>query len=338
MKLSAFHYNLPDELIARYPLPERSSSRLLVLSKAGAISHHIFRDILTFLQKDDLLVFNNTKVIPARLYANKLTGGRVEIMLERVIANNEALVLMKASKSPKEGSYLILSDNTKIEVIRKENEFYHLKFHTDDLLKLLEKIGEIPLPPYLQRAVESDDKERYQTIYAKHQGAVAAPTAGLHFDEALMQKIIDKGVQTAYVTLHVGAGTFQPVRVADISQHKMHKEFIEVSADLCKLIEETKQKGKKVIAVGTTTVRALETAVRTGSLQPYQGDTDIFITPGYQFKVIDKLITNFHLPESTLMMLVSAFAGYDNIMNAYRVAVAEKYRFFSYGDAMLLER
>ena len=338
MKLSDYHYKLPNELIARYPAKERSASRLLCLDrKTGEIEHRIFSDLVDLLQPNDLLVFNNSKVMPARLFGQKETGGRVEILIERILDQHHALAHVRASKSPKVNSEIILTDEIKVKMIGRENDLFKLKFQCDEpIVDVLERIGHMPLPPYIDRDDEQFDHERYQTVYADPQGSVAAPTAGLHFDETLIQKLKNKKIDMAFLTLHVGAGTFQPVRVDNIKEHHMHAEWITVSKEVCDKIHAAKKRGGRVIAVGTTSVRSLETAALSGELKPYEGDTDIFIYPGFEFKVVDAMITNFHLPESTLLMLVSAFAGRENILNAYRVAIEKRYRFFSYGDAMYI--
>jgi len=337
LKRSDFHFDLPEGLIAQWPLERRSDSRLLQLSLAdGALSDRVFRDLPDLLQPEDLLVFNNTRVIPARLFARKETGGRVEIMLERLLGDGECLAQIKASKTPRPGSTLILEDESSLEVAGREGEFYHLKRPGGGLSAVLEKLGHMPLPPYISRQDAETDRERYQTIYARNPGAVAAPTAGLHFDQALLAELDARGVERTEVTLHVGAGTFQPVRSEEIEDHLMHAEYLEVSPETCHAVQAARERGGRVIAVGTTAVRSLETAAATGTLQPFYGDSRIFIYPGYTFRVIDGLITNFHLPESTLLMLVSALAGMEETRAAYRHAVDERYRFFSYGDAMLV--
>jgi len=340
MQLTDFTFNLPDHLIARYPLEERTASRLLSLDGLkGEIHHGYFNDIKELIKPGDLLVFNNTRVIPARLNARKETGGKLEVLIERLISDTEALAHIRASKSPKPDSKIILEDGTVLNVIgRKDNLFIIRTAENQDLLNILDSIGHIPLPPYIDRPDEASDHERYQTVYSKHKGAVAAPTAGLHFSEEIIEQLKVQGVEIGFVTLHVGAGTFQPVREDDISKHKMHSEWFEVTAELVEQLAQTKARGGKIIAVGTTSVRCLESASQTGVLIPFSGDTDIFITPGYEFKVVDALITNFHLPESTLIMLVSAFCGRENILNAYQAAIKEQYRFFSYGDAMFLTK
>ena len=338
MKRTNFSYNLPKELIAQYPTKKRRDSRLLCLEgNSGKILHRQFTDVLNLVDPGDLLIFNNTRVIPARLYCHKATGGSVEILIERILCDQRCLAHVRASKSPKIGARLILTDDTRIEieVIGRQGEFFELSV-VSELLPILQKHGHIPLPPYIDRSDEIIDKERYQTIYSNVPGAVAAPTAGLHFDEAMLEELHVKGVDFAYVTLHVGAGTFQPVRTENIKDHLMHSELIEVRQAVCDKVIKTRAGGGRVIAVGTTSVRSLEAASRSGHIQAFSGLSDIFIYPGYNFHSVDALITNFHLPESTLIMLVSAFAGQSNIMSAYMEAVAERYRFFSYGDAMFL--
>lgn len=338
MRVADFQFDLPDELIARYPLAQRSASRLLVLDgPSGALAHRQFTDLLGYVAAGDLLVFNNTKVIAARLFAQKETGGKVEILVERVLDEYRVLAHVRASKAPKEGARLLLSDTDVVTMLARHDSLFELEFE-QPVLPVLDRLGHMPLPPYIDRADELADRERYQTVYGEHLGAVAAPTAGLHFDEPILQQLKEKGAQTAFVTLHVGAGTFQPVRVEHIEDHHMHHEWLSVSQDVVDAVAACKARGGRVIAVGTTSVRALETAAQTGQLQPFCGDTNIFIYPGRPFHVVDTLVTNFHLPESTLLMLVSAFAGYGATMAAYRVAVAERYRFFSYGDAMLITR
>lgn len=341
MRVKDFSFELPAEQIARYPTDQRSSSRLMVIDGcSGAIEHKSFVDIADYMQPGDLLVLNDTKVIPARLYGTKATGGKVEVLVERILEDQHSVLAhVRASKAPKPGTLLCFDEGIQAEMLRREGDLFLLRFLGEQpVLALLEKIGHIPLPPYIDRDDAQIDRERYQTIYSRTAGAVAAPTAGLHFDQALFDKLAAKGVEKAFVTLHVGAGTFQPVRVETIAEHKMHSEYLEVSQAVCDQIAVTKARGGRVIAVGTTTVRSLETASSSGYVQPYHGETDIFIYPGYQFQCVDLMVTNFHLPESTLLMLVSAFAGYEHIMQAYQIAVAEQYRFFSYGDAMLLSR
>ncbi len=338
MKKSDFHFDLPEALIAQAPLPERSASRLLVVPPGDApfADRHV-RDLPEWLQPGDLLVFNDTRVIPARLFGQKESGGRVEILIERLLPENAARAQIGASKSPKPGSRIQLDAGGEAEVIGRDGEFYQLRFHVPGALESwLQKAGRLPLPPYIQRAPGQDDDERYQTVFARELGAVAAPTAGLHFDDALLATLRAHGVEFGHVTLHVGAGTFQPVRVDNILEHHMHSEWLNVGAALVEQVRAARARGGRVIAVGTTVVRALESAMRDGELQPFAGETQIFIFPGYRIRSVDAMVTNFHLPESTLLMLVSAFAGKDRIMAAYAHAVREQYRFFSYGDAMLL--
>lgn len=340
MQVSDFDFNLPDELIARYPAPERTGSRLLCLDPlTGTIQHLHFQDILEKLTPRDLLVFNDTRVIPARLFGKKETGGQIEILVERIEEGNCALCHVRASKSPKPGTKILLDEQVVLEMVERQGDLFRLRFPQDSsVLSVLHRIGQMPLPPYIDREVQVTDRERYQTVYGKKEGAVAAPTAGLHFDQPLLDAIREKGIRTCFVTLHVGAGTFQPVRVERIEDHQMHSELAEVSSEVCELVAETRANGGRVIAVGTTSVRALESASRSGELRPFTGETDIFIYPGYRFRSVDALITNFHLPRSTLLMLVSAFAGRERILQAYAEAVKEQYRFFSYGDAMFIER
>ena len=335
MQTEDFNFNLPQSLIAQFPPAERGDSRLLYLN-GSETQDLMFRDLESLLQPDDLLIFNNTKVIPARLFGRKSTGGRIEILIERITDENRALAHIRSSKSPKAGATLILDgDDSEVEVTGREGALFQLQFR-EPAIDVLNRIGHIPLPPYIERADGEDDQDRYQTVYAREEGAVAAPTAGLHFSDEMLQRLAGKGVRQEFITLHVGAGTFQPVRVENIAEHVMHSERIEVPQGICDAVAETREKGGRIIAVGTTVVRSLESAARDGELKPFSGETDIFITPGYQFKVIDGLLTNFHLPESTLLMLVSALAGHQRMMDAYQHAVEEKYRFFSYGDAMLI--
>ena len=338
MKKSDFHYDLPEALIAQAPLPERSASRLLVVPPQGAafVDQQV-RDLVQWLRPGDLLVFNDTRVIPARVFGQKETGGRVEIMIERLLPENCARAQVGASKSPKPGSRIQLDAGGEAEVLGRDGEFYQLRFHVEDSLESwLLKAGRLPLPPYIQRDADDADDERYQTVFARELGAVAAPTAGLHFDQALLDTLRGQGVEFGHVTLHVGAGTFQPVRVDDIHQHRMHSEWLNVGAALVEQMRATRARGGRVVAVGTTVVRALESASRDGQVQPFAGETQIFIFPGYRIRSVDALVTNFHLPESTLLMLVSAFTGKARVFAAYEHAVREHYRFFSYGDAMLL--
>ncbi|HAW63672.1 tRNA preQ1(34) S-adenosylmethionine ribosyltransferase-isomerase QueA [Stutzerimonas frequens] len=338
MQVADFYFELPDVLIARHPLAERRASRLLVLDgESGQMSHRNFADLLDYVRPGDLMVFNNTRVIPARLFGQKATGGKLEILVERVTGNRSVLAHVRSSKSPKPGSQILLDGGGTAEMVARHDALFELVFD-EDVLPLLERIGHMPLPPYIDRPDDAADRERYQTVYAQRAGAVAAPTAGLHFDEALLGALRDAGVQTAYVTLHVGAGTFQPVRVERIEEHHMHHEWLEVTQEVVDAVAACRARGGRVIAVGTTSVRSLETAARDGELKPFSGDTDIFIYPGKTFHVVDALVTNFHLPESTLLMLVSAFAGYPETMAAYAEAVAQRYRFFSYGDAMFITR
>ena len=336
MKTIDFDYHLPDELIANYPMHERSSSRLLV--SKGCLSHRKFKDIVEFIDEGDLLILNNTSVIPARIFGKKESGGSIEVMLERFMENNEALVQIRSGRSPKVGSVLFV-DKYKIKVIDRKENFFIIKFN-DDPLMVFNEIGHVPLPPYIKRTDEDIDQERYATVYEdkKLQESVAAPTAGLHFDEKLLNELKNKGVQIGKVNLSVGAGTFQPVKVDNIEDHDIHSEYLEVKPEIIDLIESTKAAGKKVIAVGTTATRAIETAYLDTSYKGYKGYTKLFITPGYKYKAIDKLITNFHLPQSSLLMLVAAFIGYEKMKEIYKIAVDEKYRFLSYGDAMLLEK
>jgi S-adenosylmethionine:tRNA ribosyltransferase-isomerase len=341
MQLSDFQYDLPSELIARYPLPTRSASRLLCLDGTnGAIAHRQFTDLLTLLTPDDLLVLNDTRVIPARLLGMKETGGQVEVLVDRILDKKRIVAQVRASKPPRLQSNLYFANHTiRFEICGRKNDFYELYCHAEQpVFEVVETIGHTPLPPYFQRAPEESDKERYQTVFAEYKGSVAAPTAGLHFDTPLLTQLQRKGVQLAYLTLHVGAGTFAPVRVENITEHTMHAEAIHVSAHLCEQIKKTKARGGRIVAVGTTTLRSLETASRTGTIMPYSGETDIFIYPGFTFQCVDVLVTNFHTSGSTLLMLVAAFAGYQNTMAAYQEAVRLAYRFFSYGDAMFLTR
>ena len=340
MHLSDFHYELPEHLIAQAPLAERTQSRLLQLAPDGQIADRQFSDIVDFIQPGDLLVLNNTRVIPARLFGQKDTGGKVEVLVERLLDEHSLLAHVRASKSPKVGSLIQIADDVSFKMLGREGDLFHLSLSDSSasLLDVLETHGHMPLPPYITREDGEDDRQRYQTVFAERPGAVAAPTAGLHFDDATLEAIRDKGAELAYVTLHVGAGTFQPVRVENIHEHVMHPEYVEVDQKVCDQVAACHERGGRVVAIGTTTVRSLESAAQDGVLKPFFGDTRLFITPGYQFQVIDVLLTNFHLPESTLLMLVSAFGGYESVMAAYRHAVEQEYRFFSYGDAMLLER
>lgn len=338
MKKSDFNYLLPEALIAQKPLSERDASRLLFMDRnTGRITDQHFTDFIDLIDQRDLLVFNDTKVIPARLFGKKQTGGKVEILIERILDDHRAIAHVRSSKSSKPGTLIELECGYCCEVLGRMDDLFRLEFKGDkSLLALLEQIGHIPLPPYITREDDESDLTRYQTVFAREAGAVAAPTAGLHFDQALMEKLKVKGVQTAFVTLHVGSGTFQPVRVEELSEHLMHKEYFAVLPETVAAVQQARANGGRVIAIGTTAVRALESASQSGRLETGFGDTDLFITPGYQFKSVDAMLTNFHLPESTLLMLVSAFAGYEHIMNAYSHAIDQSYRFFSYGDALFL--
>ncbi|MBF8268695.1 MAG: queA [Gammaproteobacteria bacterium] len=340
MLRSEFTYDLPEELIAQYPPPVRGESRLLHLDMtSGDVHDGVFADLVTMLHPGDMLVFNDTRVIPARLFGSKETGGKVEILIERLIGKGKLLGQIRASKSPRIGSRLLLENGKKLQVIGRQDEFFLLAVEDQTALTgILEEAGHVPLPPYIRRVDGPLDRERYQTVFARHAGAVAAPTAGLHFTPALLQRIRDRGCATGFVTLHVGAGTFQPVRAKHIEDHHMHNEYFEIDAELCESISRTRQSGGRVVAVGTTTARVLETAALTGTLIPQQGETNIFIYPGFRFRMVDAMLTNFHLPESTLLMLVCAFAGTEQVLTAYRHAVREQYRFFSYGDAMLIDK
>ncbi len=337
MNKSEFAFDLPEGLIAQYPLDNRSDSRLLHLNRqTGQLTDATFKSIGQWFQAGDLLVFNNTKVIPARLKGQKATGGQVEVFIERILNDRQAKTMLKANKSIRLGSIIYFDGDAKLKVTARSGMFFLCETLAENLSDLMDCHGDMPLPPYITRPVDAADDERYQTVYAERTGAVAAPTAGLHFDETLLTELKQQGVQMAFVTLHVGAGTFQPVKSENVSDHKMHKEWLEVTPEVCDLVRRTQAQGGRVIAVGTTAVRCLETSARSGCIEPFQGDTQIFIYPGYEFKIIDGLITNFHLPESTLVMLVSALAGQTAIMNAYQHAIEQKYRFFSYGDAMLI--
>jgi S-adenosylmethionine:tRNA ribosyltransferase-isomerase len=338
MLRSDFNYELPPQLIAQRPAERRSASRLLCLNPDGTLGDRHMAEFAELLLPGDLLVFNDARVIPARLHGQKDSGGQVEVLIERVLDAAEALAQVRASKPPKPGSRLLLASGAlEVEVLGREGEFYRLRFVTDDLQAALEQHGELPLPPYIEHPAAGEDYERYQTVFAKVPGAVAAPTAGLHFDDSLLAAIDARGVERACVTLHVGAGTFQPVRVDALEQHRMHSERLSVSAELAGRINQQRARGGRVVAVGTTVVRALESATTDdGRTHAFDGETRLFITPGYRFKAVDALLTNFHLPESTLLMLVSAFGGYERVMAAYRHAVTAQYRFFSYGDAMWL--
>ncbi|MDX2353290.1 tRNA preQ1(34) S-adenosylmethionine ribosyltransferase-isomerase QueA [Pseudomonas sp. NPDC077382] len=338
MQVSAFSFDLPDSLIARHPLAERRASRLLTLDgSTGTLGHHSFVELLDYVRASDLMVFNNTRVIPARLFGQKASGGKVEVLIERVLDGRRVLAHIRSSKSPKPGSGIHIDGGGEALMLARHDALFELEFD-QDVLPLLERVGHMPLPPYIDRPDEASDRERYQTVYAQRAGAVAAPTAGLHFDAELLAALRDKGVESAFVTLHVGAGTFQPVRVERIEEHHMHREWLEVDQAVVDAVAGCRARGGRVVAVGTTSVRSLESAARDGVLKPFSGDTDIFLYPGKPFHVVDALVTNFHLPESTLLMLVSAFAGYPETMAAYAEAIAKGYRFFSYGDAMFITR
>lgn len=341
MQRSDFHYDLPPELIAQRPLAVRSASRLLWLDgPSGVMADRQVADLVELTRPGDLLVFNDTRVIPARLFGRKQSGGRVEVFIERLITATSAVAHVRASKAPKFGTELLIDGSHRLRVnARTEQGLYLLAtLEERSLIEILNAVGHVPLPPYIARTDDAGDAERYQTIYARHPGAVAAPTAGLHFDEELLDKLKARGAHIAFVTLHVGAGTFQPVRAEQLEDHHMHAEWLTISAETVALVAKTKAEGGRVVAIGTTSVRALESAAQSGTLMPYAGDTRLFIYPGYRFQVVDCLLTNFHLPESTLLMLVAAFAGFGSTMAAYRHAVAARYRFFSYGDAMWVTR
>ncbi|MDR5020422.1 tRNA preQ1(34) S-adenosylmethionine ribosyltransferase-isomerase QueA [Yersinia rochesterensis] len=345
MRVADFSFELSESLIAHYPQPQRSGCRLLSLDgPTGTLTHGIFTDLLDKLVPGDLLVFNNTRVIPARLFGRKASGGKLEVLVERVLDDHRVLAHVKASKAPKPGTELLLGDDESIRatMLARHDTLFELRFDDErDVFTILNAVGHMPLPPYIDRPDEDADRELYQTVYSQRPGAVAAPTAGLHFDEPMLAALREKGIEMAFVTLHVGAGTFQPVRVDTIEEHIMHSEYAEVPQEVVDAVLACKARGNRVVAVGTTSVRSLESAAKAcdnGLIAPFFGDTRIFIYPGYQYQIVDALITNFHLPESTLIMLVSAFAGYKNTMNAYQQAVAEQYRFFSYGDAMFISR
>ena len=339
-KLNDFDYILPDNLIAQFPLAERSGSRLMCInSQAGTISHEKFTSFASFIQPGDLIIFNNTKVIPARLHGYKETGGKIECLVERFISEDSLLVHLKSSKAPKIGSRIFLGNSISATVNGRKDDLFVIKVDLKDHLSLMENVieqGELPLPHYISHTPQNLDYERYQTIFAAKLGAVAAPTAGLHFDQKTMEAIRKKGGKIAYITLHVGGGTFKPIRENNLDNHLMHSENIEISSEVCKMVNEAKSKGNRIIAIGTTVVRALETAATSGELLPFYGETKLFIRPSFKFKIIDSLLTNFHLPKSSLLVLVSAFAGHQLIMQAYQQAIQEKYRFYSYGDAMLI--
>ncbi len=336
MKLSDFDFDLPKSLIAQHPTEKRADSRLLIVQKNFIDA--TFSQLGEFLKPKDLLILNDTKVIPARLFGRKESGGKVEILVERLINDFQALVMIKASRAPKIGSDIVLENGEQVKVIDKASGLYRLSFGSNSVLALLNQIGHVPLPPYIERIDNKEDLMRYQTVYAKNDGAVAAPTAGLHFDESLLSSLNSYGVNHAFVTLHVGAGTFLPVQVEDIKDHKMHSEYFEVCQETVDKIVTTKANGGRIVAVGTTAVRTLESIALPGELSSTKGDTDIFIYPGFEFRLVDAMITNFHLPKSSLLMLVSAFIGIEKMFQVYQYSIEEKYRFFSYGDAMLLEK
>ncbi|MCB1758561.1 MAG: tRNA preQ1(34) S-adenosylmethionine ribosyltransferase-isomerase QueA [Gammaproteobacteria bacterium] len=340
MQRSDFHFDLPAELIAQYPLPRRRDSRLLQLDGgSGALRDRRFAELPQLLRPGDLLVFNDTRVIAARLHGRKRgSGGKVELLIERLLDPRRALVHLKASKAPPPGTIIELGGGADLEVLSRLENLFEVRSERLELVDLMRTHGHIPLPPYITRDDGEEDLERYQTVYAKRPGAVAAPTAGLHFDQQMLDQLASQGVASAHVTLHVGAGTFQPVRVDNLDDHRMHSEYLEVDQSVCDRVARTRAEGGRVVAVGTTSVRSLETAAAAGELRPYRGETQLFIRPGYGFRCVDAMLTNFHLPESTLLMLVSAFCGYRQLMAAYRHAVAQRYRFFSYGDAMFLTR
>ncbi|MFV8834314.1 tRNA preQ1(34) S-adenosylmethionine ribosyltransferase-isomerase QueA [Aquisalimonas sp.] len=338
MRRRDFHFDLPQELIAERPLERRTDSRLLCLDgTTGQVADRAFADLGSLLRPGDLLVLNDTRVIPARLFGHKASGGRVEVLLERVLGDRRVLAHLRVSRAPATGTWLHLDGGVEAEVEGRDGACFVLSIHgVEDLFAYLDAHGHVPLPPYIQRADEAADHDRYQTVFAREPGAVAAPTAGLHFDAAMLERLAGSGVEQAQVTLHVGAGTFQPVRAENVEEHHMHSELLQVRERTCEQVRACRERGGRVVAVGTTVVRALESAARDGELSPFQGETDIFIYPGYRFRVVDALVTNFHLPESSLIMLVSAFAGHRHVMAAYDHAVARRYRFFSYGDAMFI--
>lgn len=338
MKKATFRYELPNELIAQYPAQSRSAGRLLTLNgSSGEIQDLRFVDLTKILHPGDLLVFNNTRVIPARLFATKDTGGRVEILVERILGERNIVAQLGMSKRPLSGMRLRIDEDVSVDVVSCRGDFYELRFEcAETVAHLLERVGHVPLPPYIDRVDNEHDRERYQTVYAEHPGAVAAPTAGLHFDVAMFGQLRELGVDTAFLTLHVGAGTFKPIRVEDIREHEIHPEYLQIDSDVCAHIEATKARGGRIISVGTTVIRALETAAQNGRVIPFEGETQLYILPGYRFQIVDALLTNFHLPESTLLVLVCAFAGTEHTLNAYRHAVDQRYRFYSYGDAMFI--
>lgn len=338
MRVADFDYALPDELIAQSPAAERTASRLLRLDgTSGALQDCAFADLPRFLGPKDVLVLNDSRVIKARLYGRKATGGRIELFVERIVSETEALALLRAAHPPHAGYRLTVGDGVEVEVLSREEDLYRVRF-AEPVAQVLERCGNVPLPPYITHVAGAQDAERYQTVYAKHPGAVAAPTAGLHFDQAMLERLAAQGVRLAHVTLHVGAGTFQPVRGADVESHRMHSEAYEVPEATVKAVDAARAAGGRVVAVGTTALRALESAARDGALRPATAETDLFIYPGFRFRVVDRLLTNFHLPRSSLLMLVAAFAGLENVRRAYAHAITKRYRFYSYGDAMLIER
>jgi S-adenosylmethionine:tRNA ribosyltransferase-isomerase len=336
--LDDFDYALPEELIAQHPLPERSGSRLLRLAREGP-ADHVFSELPSMLRRGDVLVFNDTRVIKARLSGRRESGGKVEALVERILNEREALALLRASHAPRAGTWIAFDEGVRAEVIGRDADLFHLRFAAEaSVLAILERLGSVPLPPYIGHAAGDEDAERYQTVYARRPGAVAAPTAGLHFDEPLLERLRDMGVQLVYLTLHVGAGTFQPVRSGNIAEHRMHSEWYEIPQATADAVRAARAANASVVAVGTTSLRALEAASRDGEVTAGSGETDLFITPGYRFRTVERLITNFHLPRSTLLMLVAAFASLEPVSDAYAHAVRNRYRFFSYGDAMLLDR
>ncbi|MES9968286.1 MAG: tRNA preQ1(34) S-adenosylmethionine ribosyltransferase-isomerase QueA [Sedimenticola sp.] len=336
MQRSDFSYHLPEELIAQYPPVKRGDSRLLCLDgESGTVADRHFSELVDLLNPEDLLVFNDTQVMPARMHGQKESGGKVEVLIERVTTLRRGLAHVRASKSPKPGGRLLIGEHV-LKVIGRQDGLFELESEDIDLMALMGQVGHMPLPPYISREDGELDEERYQTVYGDRPGAVAAPTAGLHFDQPMLNRLSEKGIESARITLHVGAGTFQPVRVDNLDEHVMHSEYLEVSEAVCEQVRNARARGGRVVAVGTTCVRSLEAASTGGEIVPFQGDTQLFIRPGYHFRSVDAMITNFHLPESTLLMLVSAFSGYEEIMSAYRHAVKQHYRFFSYGDAMFL--
>jgi S-adenosylmethionine:tRNA ribosyltransferase-isomerase len=340
MQTIDFHYELPRELIAQFPAEPRSASRLLVVDAVGGhLDDRRFVDLIELLHPGDLLVLNDTRVIRARLFASKESGGRVEVLIERVLDEHRAVVQLRANKAARAGARLLFDEQVSAAIGERDGEFYTLRFNdTEPLADILQRLGHVPLPPYIERADEPRDRERYQTVYARSSGAVAAPTAGLHFDKPMLARLASVGVQIGFVTLHIGAGTFQPIRTSDIRQHHMHAEHVDVSEQLCLQVAQTRARGGRVVAVGTTVVRALETAAHAGQLAPFVGETRLYVYPGFCFQVVDALLTNFHLPGSSLLVMVCAFAGRQSVLRAYRHAIAQRYRFFSFGDAMWLSR